>query len=1540
MSDSRRAVIENALAGMLWHEDWLGASSSRGANGHDARKFYISVIDQYSSGPQRADVESARATGVNLLFWNGNDVGWQTLLPENMDGLGPNDRTPLVFHTDTWASANPLTTPGGSIDVGPSSERNAGWRDLGFVNSLEAHEVHIATLPEGPREFAGALHMLAPSAGLLAWSEAAVANSDGPLGIEPGPVKLPETTVSSSGFVVNDSSKTQDGGASGLGTGALFLSSAPPGNPANATDTAAPAPQQLTVNLLAATAAASTSNPIVAENALPGTPSSYWDVPHSNQIEGFTTDFSVNAGQRVDFKINVNGTAAQTLPYKIEIFRLGYYGGDGARLVATLNNSDGTAQPNPIYDSSLGLVDAGNWAVTDSWQVPSTALSGVYLARLQRLDSSGNAIDGAVNQIPFVVRNDGQAADIVLQTSDTTWEAYNAWFGKNGQVGANFYGDFSGTVNHPPVPDPGIGAQDRAYAVSYNRPFITRDGSGPASGPQDYLFGADYAAISWLEQNGYNVTYISGVDSDRLGTSWFKDASGSLIRKAYISVGHDEYWSGAQRANVEAARDAGVNLLFWSGNEVYWRTRLSDSIDGSGTDYRTLVSYKETWANGNPLAQPGDYANIDPSNEWTGTWRDLRFVNSVDANGVHIAVGARLENSLTGQLFLADGTGEFGGALDIPAQYATLRVWRGTAVANSNGSFDIAPGLLGYEWDVVPDDQNRPAGLIKLSETILNWSGILVDQGNTVQPGTATHDLTLYRDDSGALVFGSGTVFWSWGLSNEHDNSPYNAVIADPRLQQFTVNLLADMGIQPGSLQAGLTPATASSDHTPATATLSNLPTQIPALQPITVTGTATDNDGNTATTDGVVALVEVSLDGGATWRPAQGSSSSWSYQWVPVQPGTYTIRARAIDDSLNIPLTASLPSDTVEVTAPTTPATIGLFDPLTAVTGQVFDDNLSVELGTKFQSNQVGTITQLKYYRDATDANDTDVRTGHLWDISGALLASVTFTSAVGAAGWQVATLSSAVAIAANTTYVVSYHTNDNYFAQDFFFTSPFTEPFGVLSSPATDNGVYDYGSTTLFPTSSFRNTNYWTDVTFAPANNGTNSPPVFTSPITFSVPENQTAAATLTASDPNVNALVFAIAGGVDAAAFNINATSGALTFRTAPNFEAPADSGGNNAYDVTVSVSDGIAAPVVQPITVTVTDVNEPPPPAAVSLFDPAVTATGQLFNDNGAVELGTKFQANQAGTITQLKYYRTTTDAGDTDVRAGHLWTSGGTLVASVTFTSAPGAVGWQVATLSSPVAIAANTIYVVSYRTDDNYLAQSDFFNTAFTDPTGILSSPAGGNGVYQYGSTLVFPTFSFENTNYWTDITFAPANAGSNQPPTITSNGGGATAAVSIPESTTAVTAVTATDPNAGQTLAYSIAGGADAQLFTINATTGALAFLTAPNFEAPTDSGGNNVYDVTVQVSDGNGGTDTQGIAVTVQNVVGLTLNGTNQADTLTGTSEPDIINGLDGDDVLQGLGGNDALNGDAGNDTASYSASPAGVTVSLATGLASGGD
>ena len=140
------------------------------------------------------------------------------------------------------------------------------------------------------------------------------------------------------------------------------------------------------------------------------------------------------------------------------------------------------------------------------------------------------------------------------------------------------------------------------------------------------------------------------------------------------------------------------------------------------------------------------------------------------------------------------------------------------------------------------------------------------------------------------------------------------------------------------------------------------------------------------------------------------------------------------------------------------------------------------------------------------------------------------------------------------------------------------------------------------------------------------------------------------------------------------------------------------------------------------------------------------------------------------------------------------------------------------------------------------------------------------------------------------------------------------------------MTTVKASDPDANQTLQYSIVPGGDGAKFKIDDTKGVLTFYTAPDFENPTDTGKNNVYDVTVKVSDGHGGIDTQAIAVTVTNVGGQTkvggnggqtLTGTIEEDTLTGGNGKDALNGGDGNDTLSGGNGADVLNGGAGNDT-----------------------
>jgi hypothetical protein len=298
----------------------------------------------------------------------------------------------------------------------------------------------------------------------------------------------------------------------------------------------------------------------------------------------------------------------------------------------------------------------------------------------------------------------------------------------------------------------------RAYAVSYNRPLSDTDALNGS------IFGQEFAAIRWLEKNGFDVSYQAGVDTAR-------DGSSLLNHKIFIEAGHDEYWSGDQRANVEAARDAGVNCAFLSGNEIYWKTRWESSIDGNGTPYRTLVCYKESW----------DGMNIDPSPEWTGMWRDASSPQ-----------GAQPENALTGTLFMVNGNLS---SMTVPYEYSQFHIWDNTRVATLQpGQSASFYGLLGYEWDVDADNGSRPAGLVDLSSTTVEVSKLLVG-GNDLQtsPGVATHSLTLYRAASGALVFGAGSIFFPWALDSNHDGINRT----DPAIQQLMVNLFAEMGVQP-----------------------------------------------------------------------------------------------------------------------------------------------------------------------------------------------------------------------------------------------------------------------------------------------------------------------------------------------------------------------------------------------------------------------------------------------------------------------------------------------------------------------------------------------------------------------------------------------------------------------------------------------------------------------------------------------------------------------------------------------------------------------
>lgn len=1159
-------------------------------------------------------------------------------------------------------------------------------------------------------------------------------------------------------------------------------------------------------------------NAIVAENQLKGTPQNTWDLSGVAQysgfglgktgvthyIEGFADNISVTLGQTINFKINTDSKS-----YRIDIYRLGYYAGSGARLMNSMTMSAASIQPTPLTNAALGLVDAGNWQPTASWAVPLTAVSGVYIAHLVRLDTTGE------NHITFIVRDDGNAHDIVFQTSDLTWHAYNGW------GGPSFYGN-------------GSNADGRAYKVSYNRPFATRDSIGAFAGPQDFVFGVEYAAIRWLEANGFDVCYIAGVDTDRnIGGKQL------LSRKVFLSVGHDEYWSGNQRANVEAARAAGVHLAFLSGNEVFWKTRWEASTDSSATAYRTLVCYKET----------KDNTPIDPADPptWTGSWRDPRFSPPAD--------GGRPENALTGQFWTVDSWRA--DTLTIPYPMTLLRFWRNTNVAKTtSGTASLVQNLLGYEWDESPDNGFRPAGLIHLSSTTLAVTQYMINYGSTDGAYTATHNLSLYRHTSGSIVFGAGTVFWAWGLDADHDLqlsyttdsntisteaqtvNPSNTPV-DANVQQATLNLLADMGVQPQTLQTGLVAATMSADASPPSSIIS-APGSVIQQQIVTITGTATD-------TGGLVAGVEVSTDGGTTWHPATGTTS-WTYNWWPQQVGTFNILSRAVDDSLNL----EVPGPGISVVvAPGT--ALSFFNPTAtspyggtsapAVVGPSGDPN-AVEVGIQFQTAAAGSITGLRFYKNPWN---TGTHVGNLWSATGTLLGSATFAAET-AHGWQTVSLKTPVAITAGTTYVASYHsTAGNYSNDDNYFVTPRTS--GPLRAPANGgNSVYAYGSSSVFPSNSGGTDNYWVDVIFAPASGG-NQNPIANNDSGFVTSANTSLsipASALLANDADPNGFTLTISGVSNPTngTVSYNASTKMVTFVPTSGYPSPSYTG-SATFNYTISNGNGGTATALVTLTVSV---------PTSSLFSATSAPTNVTANDTSSVELGVKFQPSVAGAAIGVRFYKSSKNVG---VHVGNLWSSAGALLDTVTFAN-ESASGWQQAYFSSAATLTAGATYVVSYHTSGFYSADANYFANAVT--TGPLTAPSstasGGNGLYAYGSSSAFPSSSFSASNYWVDIIFVASGSLGNQPPVANPDSGFTVAknsSLSIPAS---ALLANDTDPNL---FTLSITGVSNPANGTVsyNATSQAVTFTPTSGYIGPAS--------FTYSITNGHAGTASANVSLTV---------------------------------------------------------------------------
>jgi len=466
----------------------------------------------------------------------------------------------------------------------------------------------------------------------------------------------------------------------------------------------------------------------VAENQKPGTPD--WeltDPAEAREIEGYASATSVNGGDPIE--LFVHTTAAR---YVIDVFRMGWYGGAGARRVAGPIERAGIAQAVPAPDAVTGLVEC-DWRDPYRLETGDAAgawTTGVYLARLTMLPGARGGGPRKQSFIVFVVRDDAREAAVVFQSSVTTFAAYNNWGGKS------LYDFNSGAAP--------------ARKVSFNRPYAVNPYGVRLDGASDFLRRWEYNAVRFLEREGYDLTYLTDVDTHQRDVP-----AGARI---FLSVGHDEYWSWAMREHVEAARNRGVHLAFLGADACFWQIRFEP--DPRGAPDRTIVAYKEAAGDLDPLA-----IDREPQNNRliTGRWRDRPT--------------SRPEERLIGVMYAADPVDA-----DIIVSNASHWVFAGTGLRNG----DALRGLLGYEVDA--SYGGGPATLEHLAHSPF------VDRGGPAEKTAETRhaDMTIYTAASGALVFATGSIQWSWGLDGY--NAPaWHTLRVSEAAQRITRNVLGRM---------------------------------------------------------------------------------------------------------------------------------------------------------------------------------------------------------------------------------------------------------------------------------------------------------------------------------------------------------------------------------------------------------------------------------------------------------------------------------------------------------------------------------------------------------------------------------------------------------------------------------------------------------------------------------------------------------------------------------------------------------------------------
>ena len=515
--------------------------------------------------------------------------------------------------------------------------------------------------------------------------------------------------------------------------------------------------------------------------------------------------------------------------------------------------------------------------------------------------------------------------------------------------------------------------------------------------------------------------------------------------------------------------------------------------------------------------------------------------------------------------------------------------------------------------------------------------------------------------------------------------------------------------------------------------------TSVPIGSPISVTFDEPVDPESVAvsvTSDAGEVTGNVSVDDIArkvTFTPAAKLASSTAYSVVV---GAADVAGNAMAEPVRFTFTTALPDGVVAA----------LWDDSAVPAVAATSDSRAVNLGVRFTATEDLEISGVRFYKGP---GNTGTHVGSLWNAAGTLLAQATFTGE-STAGWQEVLFDQPVTVTAGATYVASYHAPVGaYAATAGYFSTDHTK--GPLTAPALSggvgNGVYRYGASPAFPTTSFGATNYWVTPVYV-------VPPDLTPPaLSVTAPADGTTRVRLdtliraTFDEPVVPESVDVAVTGADGVVEGVasfDQSSSTVTFT--PETELDPDT----VYSVAVSAVDLSGNATAAPLTFGFTTSEGGP---VATLWDESTAPGTPAVTESRAIEVGVRYSAAEDGYVTGIRFYK---GDGNGGTHVGSLWTASGELLARATFTY-ESSTGWQEVVFVEPVPVTAGVTYVASYHAPKgHYAAASGYFGQAHVN--GVLTAPSssssGGNGIYRYAAAPVFPNSSYGSTNYWVTPVF------------------------------------------------------------------------------------------------------------------------------------------------------------------------------------------